>query len=45
MCYPVECPSCHKITWAGCGEHVADVQRSVPANQWCTCAANQPANR
>jgi len=43
MCYPVECPSCHKTTWAGCGEHVADVKAAVPSGQWCTCnAGNSP---
>lgn len=37
MCYPVECPRCHKTTWAGCGEHVEDVMGSVPKVQQCTC--------
>jgi hypothetical protein len=45
MCYPVECPRCHKTTWGGCGEHVADVQRSVPPAQWCTCDAQGSAPR
>lgn len=35
MCYPVTCKTCGKTTWAGCGEHVADVKSSVPAAQWC----------
>jgi hypothetical protein len=35
MCRPVTCKTCQKITWAGCGQHVADVKASVPANQWC----------
>jgi hypothetical protein len=35
MCYPVTCKTCGKTTWAGCGQHVADVKRSVPAAQWC----------
>jgi len=35
MCYPTTCTTCGKTTWAGCGQHVADVQRSVPAAQWC----------
>lgn len=39
MCYPVECPSCHKTTWAGCGEHVDEVMRNVPTAQQCTCNA------
>ena len=37
MCYPVNCPTCGKTTWAGCGQHVDQVKASVPANQWCTC--------
>lgn len=35
MCRPVTCKTCGKTTWAGCGEHVADVKRAVPAGQWC----------
>lgn len=35
MCYPVACETCGKTTWAGCGEHVAEVRRVVPAAQWC----------
>ncbi|MFI6869255.1 hypothetical protein [Nocardia sp. NPDC050406] len=35
MCYPVTCRSCGKTTWDGCGEHVADVRATVPAQQWC----------
>ncbi|MBN9187807.1 hypothetical protein [Microbacterium sp.] len=35
MCYPVTCTVCGKTTWSGCGQHVADVRRRVPANQWC----------
>ena len=43
MCYPVQCPRCQKTTWNGCGEHVADVMRNVPAAQQCTCdAGNSP---
>ncbi len=37
MCYPEKCPSCGKTGWAGCGQHVEDVMRSVPASQRCTC--------
>ena len=37
MCYPVQCPRCHKTTWDGCGEHVAAVMRNVPPSQQCTC--------
>lgn len=35
MCRPVRCKSCGKTTWAGCGQHVAQVKASVPAGQWC----------
>ncbi|MEH0110292.1 MULTISPECIES: hypothetical protein [unclassified Tersicoccus] len=35
MCRAVTCKTCGKTTWAGCGQHVADVKRSVPAGQWC----------
>lgn len=35
MCRPVTCKVCGKTTWAGCGQHIADVKRQVPAGQWC----------
>ncbi|WP_431245641.1 hypothetical protein [Leifsonia xyli] len=35
MCSPVTCTVCGKTTWSGCGQHVADVRRRVPAAQWC----------
>jgi hypothetical protein len=35
MCRPTTCRTCHKTTWAGCGQHVAQVRASVPAGQWC----------
>jgi hypothetical protein len=35
MCSPVTCRTCGKTTWAGCGQHIASVKRSVPASQWC----------
>jgi hypothetical protein len=35
MCRPVRCKTCGKTTWAGCGQHVAQVKASVPAGQWC----------
>ena len=37
MCYPEKCPHCGKTGWAGCGQHVDDVMKSVPAAQRCTC--------
>ena len=35
MCRPVACKTCGKTTWAGCGQHVAQVKASVPADKWC----------
>jgi hypothetical protein len=42
MCSPVRCRTCAKITWRGCGAHVAQVRASVPADQWCD---GHPADR
>ena len=35
MCRPTTCRTCKKTTWAGCGQHVAQVKSMVPAGQWC----------
>ena len=35
MCRPVRCRTCGKTTWAGCGQHVAQVKATVAADQWC----------
>ncbi len=35
MCYPTTCTTCGKTTWTGCGQHVEDVRRAVPATEWC----------
>ncbi|GAA3525544.1 hypothetical protein AFL01nite_13480 [Aeromicrobium flavum] len=35
MCRPTTCRTCHKTTWAGCGQHIAQVKATVPADQWC----------
>jgi len=35
MCQPVKCKTCGKTTWAGCGQHIDSVKRTVPASQWC----------
>lgn len=35
MCRAVKCRQCGKTTWAGCGQHVAQVKAGVPAGQWC----------
>ena len=35
MCRPVKCKHCGKTTWAGCGQHVAQVKAGVPQGEWC----------
>lgn len=35
MCRPVTCRQCGKTTWAGCGQHIDSVKRTVPPGQWC----------
>lgn len=35
MCSATTCRVCGKTTWAGCGQHVDAVKRSVPASNWC----------
>ncbi|MGX9791145.1 hypothetical protein [Mycobacterium sp. MMS18-G62] len=37
MCYPVPCRTCGKTGWAGCGQHVDEVMRTVPASERCSC--------
>jgi hypothetical protein len=36
MCRAVSCRACGKTTWAGCGRHVDQVMRGVPAAQRCS---------
>nr|WP_081503490.1 hypothetical protein [Salinibacterium sp. PAMC 21357] len=35
MCRAVTCRVCGKTTWAGCGDHIQSIKRSVPASNWC----------
>lgn len=35
MCRQVTCRKCHKLTWAGCGQHVNQVMAGVPQSQRC----------
>jgi len=35
MCRPVDCDTCGKTTWAGCGEHIDSVKDRVEPEQWC----------
>jgi hypothetical protein len=35
MCHPTRCRVCGGTTWAGCGQHVAQVKSMVPRETWC----------
>jgi hypothetical protein len=35
MCRAVRCRKCGKTTWAGCGQHVDQVMRTVPLAERC----------
>ena len=37
MCSPARCSRCGKTTWTGCGQHVDQVMKRVPAAQRCSC--------
>jgi hypothetical protein len=37
MCSPAVCDRCKKVTWTGCGAHVAQVLANVPQDKRCTC--------
>jgi hypothetical protein len=43
MCRPATCRTCGKTTWAGCGQHVDQVMRTVPAAQRCAGHEKDPA--
>jgi hypothetical protein len=44
MCRRVNCRTCGKATYAGCGMHVEQVLAGLPQAQRCDCAtrANKP---
>ncbi len=42
MCRAVNCKSCNKTTWAGCGNHVDEVMRHIPKAERCSCDRNAP---
>ncbi|MFC0314274.1 hypothetical protein ACFQNE_07455 [Gordonia phosphorivorans] len=35
MCQQATCKTCGKVTWRGCGQHVDQVMRGVPASKRC----------
>lgn len=42
MCSAVTCTTCGKMTWSGCGQHVDQVMRGIPASQRCLGHGKQP---
>jgi hypothetical protein len=41
MCRRIQCESCGKPSYAGCGRHVEDVLRSVAQEERCACRSAQ----
>ncbi len=48
MCRRVQCETCGKPTYAGCGQHIEQVLAGVPAEERCHCRdvkeESKPAN-
>jgi len=42
MCRPTTCRTCRKTTWAGCGQHIAQVKAMVANDQWCPGHPGEP---
>ena len=43
MCARVECPTCGKPTYAGCGAHIEQVLGDVPKPERCQCRESPKA--
>ncbi|KAH7097383.1 hypothetical protein BKA62DRAFT_716510 [Auriculariales sp. MPI-PUGE-AT-0066] len=43
MCYVVDCATCGKKTWKGCGRHAEQVMSSVPSEDKCECRTQSTA--
>lgn len=37
MCRRVNCPTCGRPTWAGCGAHIEQALAGVPKDERCQC--------
>lgn len=37
MCRKVECGTCHKPTWAGCGQHIESALAGIKPEDRCQC--------
>lgn len=42
MCSRINCRSCGKPGWAGCGAHIEAVLRDVPPDKRCKCRPERP---
>ncbi|MGB3699152.1 MAG: hypothetical protein WBA05_17135 [Gordonia sp. (in: high G+C Gram-positive bacteria)] len=42
MCQQATCRTCGKTTWRGCGRHVDQVMRGVPAAKRCAGHPKEP---
>ncbi|MGB3707240.1 hypothetical protein [Gordonia sp. (in: high G+C Gram-positive bacteria)] len=42
MCQRATCKKCGKTTWRGCGRHVDEVMRGVPASKRCQGHPDEP---
>lgn len=45
MCRRVECRTCGKPTYAGCGQHVEQVLADVPKSRRCDCDTRNRTSR
>lgn len=43
MCRRVDCQSCSKPTYAGCGMHIEQVLGNVPTDKRCRCREDAKA--
>lgn len=37
MCQRIQCPTCGKPTWTGCGQHIEQALAGVPVDERCQC--------
>ena len=42
MCMKVECNTCEKPTWKGCGKHIEEALKDVPEDERCKCSRDSP---
>jgi hypothetical protein len=45
MCRRVDCPTCGRPTFAGCGAHIEQVLGNVPPAERCRCREQPPKDK